>query len=95
MYGGTQRNKSIGNDQTIMNQTANITGFFSTGQGNTTAISGARKPTADSTAQAMFINKNNRTKFSNGGGSVGRPLDRNLEGGFTGINGKLISINRQ
>lgn len=50
MYGVNQRKGSINNnEQTLMN-TTNFGGFFSSGTGNTTAISGGRKPTADSTA---------------------------------------------
>lgn len=71
----------------------NMGGFFSQGNGNHTAISGGRKPTADSTAQSMF--KANRGKFSNGGGSIGGGQDFGLDGGFNGINGKLITINKQ
>lgn len=41
--------------------------------GNHTAISGGRKPTADSHAYPFYKvqGKNNRNKFSNGGGSIG------------------------
>jgi hypothetical protein len=39
--------------------------------GNLTAISGGRKPTADSTAYTLYKPKANaRGKFSNGGGSM-------------------------
>ena len=47
------------------------------GSGNQTAISGGRKPTADSHAYTLYKpNKaNQRGKFSNGGGSLSNGAD--------------------
>lgn len=42
-----------------------------------------------------MANKNTRGKFSNGGGSIGGVQDFSLDGGLNGINGRLITINRQ
>jgi hypothetical protein len=49
--------------------------------GTHTAISGGRKPTADSYAQSVYKQAGKmigRTKFSNGGGSIGRN-DANID----------------
>ena len=59
--------------------------------GNLTAISGGRKPTADSHAYPFYKaqGKNNRNKFSNGGGSIGG-MDASFEQNFQ----NNISVNQ-
>ena len=54
------------------------------GSGNHTAISGGRKPTADSHAYTLYKpNKaNNRGKFSNGGGSLSNGPDQSFDAGY-------------
>ncbi len=78
-----------------MNATMNIGTFTQAGHpnggdsnatsGNRTAISGGRKPTADSTAYTLYKpNKQARGKFSNGGGSIAGTVDGSFEGGYPG-----------
>jgi len=78
-----------------MNATMNIGTFTQAGHpnggdsnatsGNHTAISGGRKPTADSTAYTLYKpNKQARGKFSNGGGSITGTVDGSFEGGYPG-----------
>ena len=60
-------------------------GSMNGSSGNHTAISGGRKPTADSHAYTLYKpNKANaRGKFSNGGGSIsGGQQDASYDGGY-------------
>jgi len=47
--------------------------------GNTTAISGGRKPTADSSAYTLYKPNQRGGKFSNGGGSIGGQKDEDFQ----------------
>lgn len=77
-----------------MNATMNIGTFTGNGQhggesnptsGNHTAISGGRKPTADSTAYTLYKpTKQARGKFSNGGGSIAGTVDGSFDTGYPG-----------
>ena len=60
-------------NMTGMGFNMNISNESPSATGNHTAISGGRKPTADSYAYPFYKGqgKNNRNKFSNGGGSIG------------------------
>lgn len=79
--GGHSRKKSINNQNvgTLGNiSNLNQGQFGSQGSsGNHTAISGGRKPTADSTAYTLY-KPNQRGKFSNGGGSISGGQDDDL-----------------
>ena len=83
------------NNVNAMNATMNI-GTFTQAQGgvngadsnatsgNHTAISGGRKPTADSTAYTLYKpNKQARGKFSNGGGSIAGTVEGSFEAGYS------------
>jgi hypothetical protein len=85
----------------------NLMGFNSTapgsgnnngyGSGNHTAISGGRKPTADSHAYPLYkaATKQNRNKFSNGGGSIGGSNDSGYETGYGAIqNNSMILMEK-
>mmetsp|Transcript_10269 Transcript_10269/g.17271 ORF Transcript_10269/g.17271 Transcript_10269/m.17271 type:complete len:98 (+) Transcript_10269:266-559(+) len=69
------------------------------GSGNHTAISGGRKPTADSHAYTLYKpnKQNNRGKFSNGGGSLGgEQVDMSYENGYlNGGGNKQLMIDKQ
>ena len=86
----------------------NLMGFNSTapgsggnagyGSGNHTAISGGRKPTADSHAYPLYkaATKQNRNKFSNGGGSIGGTNDSGYETGYGALqNNSMILMEKQ
>ena len=62
--------------------------------GNHTAVSGGRKPTADSHAYTLYKpNKNNpRAKFSNGGGSLSGQQDGSFEAGYAVHNNSFMSM---
>lgn len=65
--------------------------------GNHTAISGGRKPTADSHAYTLYkpTKHNPRGKFSNGGDSIGGQPDMSFDSGYNGIpNSNLIMIDK-
>ena len=66
--------------------------------GNHTAISGGRKPTADSHAYTLYKpNKaNNRGKFSNGGGSISNGADQSFDAGYGAMqNNSIILMDKQ
>lgn len=60
-----------------------------------TAISGGRKPTADSTAYTLYKpNKQNmRSKISNGGGSIAGTADGSFDAGYAAILNNLNQNN--
>ena len=60
---------------------------YDSNSGNHTAISGGRKPTADSHAYTLYKpNKQNRGgKFSNGGGSIAGTVDGSFDSGYAGL----------
>jgi len=84
-----------------MNGSMNIGNFsgngsMNGGSGNHTAISGGRKPTADSHAYTLYKpNKPNaRGKFSNGGGSINGngQNDASFDGGYGSIQNNSIIL---
>lgn len=66
--------------------------------GNHTAISGGRKPTADSHAYTLYkpAKQNARGKFSNGGGSLSGAADGSFNAGYSGLqNNSIILMDKQ
>jgi hypothetical protein len=109
-YPSHARKKSITNNtgntgnfgNTTMNGSMNIGNFtgngsMNGGSGNHTAISGGRKPTADSHAYTLYKpNKANaRGKFSNGGGSISGQGDASFDAGYGSIqNNSIIMMDK-
>ena len=103
-YPSHARKKSITNNNAnpnfgnSMNGSMNISHFTGNGSmagsGNHTAISGGRKPTADSHAYTLYKpNKANaRGKFSNGGGSINGNADASFDGGYGSIQNNSIIL---
>ena len=67
-------------------------GGYDSNSGNHTAISGGRKPTADSHAYTLQKphKQNGRAKFSYGGGSIAGTTDGSFDSGYNAMNNNSI-----